>query len=99
MEPLGGAHRVRGLLAQAELLDQRAVALEVRALHVVQKAAAATTSIKQATAGVVVLALLAQVLGQVVDALGEQRDLDLGAAGVAALRRRTWPRSLACALW
>jgi hypothetical protein len=31
---------------------------------------------------VVVLALLAQVLGEVVDALGEQRDLHLGRAGV-----------------
>jgi hypothetical protein len=38
--------------------------------------------LQKATARVEVLAVEAQVLGQMVDASGEQRDLDFGRAGV-----------------
>src|SRR5581483_10587273 len=61
---------------------QSPVALEVAALQIVEAAAAAADEHQQATAGVVVLAVRAQMLGQAVDALREQRDLDLGLAGV-----------------
>ena len=71
-----------GLAAEAEIGDQRAVALEVGALEVAEQAAAAADQHQQAAARVVVLAVLAQVLGELVDPLGEQRDLDLGRAGV-----------------
>src|ERR1700761_2084561 len=70
------------LLAEAELFDQSAVALEVASLEVVQEATAFADQHQQATPRVVIFALLAQVLGEVVDALGEQRDLDLGGPGV-----------------
>src|SRR5450830_1888517 len=70
------------LLAEAELLDERAVALEVPALQVGQEAAAASDKHQQPTARMMVLALLTQVLGQVVDALCEQGHLDLGVARV-----------------
>ena len=70
------------LATQAEVGDERAVALEVGALEVAQQPAALADQHQQAAARVVVLALRAQVLGQLVDPLGEQRDLDLGRAGV-----------------
>ena len=38
--------------------------------------------LKKAAAAVEVLAMRAQVLGQVIDPGGEQRDLDLGRAGI-----------------
>src|SRR5437588_7661461 len=69
-------------LAQAELFDQRAVALQVGALHVGQKTPPAADEHQQPAARVVVLALLAQVLGEVVDALGQERDLHLRRARV-----------------
>src|SRR5580700_11195057 len=76
------ADRGRCLLAEAELLDEGAVALEVAAAQVVEEAAAAADQHQQTAARVVILGLLAQVLGQMVDALGQQRDLDLGGAHV-----------------
>ena len=57
------------LLAQAELADQRAVALEVVLLQVVQQAAALADEHEQPAARVVILLVLAQVLGEIVDAL------------------------------
>src|SRR6478752_10500073 len=73
------------LAAEAELGDQGAVALEVGALEVTEQAAALADQHQQAAARVVVLAVLTQVLGELVDALGEQRDLDLGGSGVGAV--------------
>mgnify|MGYP002651947686 CR=1 FL=1 len=78
------------LSAKAEALDQRTVALDVGALQVTQEAATTTDEQQQAAAAVVVVLVLAGVLGEVLDALGQQRDLDLGRvlrrpAGGAAL--------------
>src|SRR4051812_24786325 len=70
------------LAAQAELLDQGAVALEILALQVIQEAAAPSDELEQAATRVVVVLVRAEVLGQLVDALGQHRDLDLGRAGV-----------------
>src|SRR3954449_7404042 len=70
------------LAAQAELADQRAVALEIVLLQVVQEAAATTDQHQQAAARVVVMLVLAQVFRQVVDAMRQQRHLDLGLTGV-----------------
>src|SRR5207248_11687487 len=72
----------RASLAQAQVFDQRPVALEVGALQIGEKPPPAPDQHQQAAAGMMVLGLLAQVLGEVVDALGEQRDLDLRRAGV-----------------
>ena len=47
----------------------------------------------------VVLAVGAQVLGELVDPLGEQRDLDLGLAGVGRRCRRTWSISSCLRSW
>src|SRR5882762_6723471 len=78
----------RRSLAQAELFDERAVALQVGALQIGQKAAPAADQHQQPAARVVVLALPAQVLGEVVDALGQQRDLHLRGARVPLARAK-----------
>src|SRR3954447_11948723 len=72
----------RRLAAQAELLDEGAIALEILALQVVQEAPAAPDELEQSTTGVVVVLVRAEVLGQLVAALGQHRDLDFGRAGV-----------------
>src|SRR4029077_872726 len=64
--------------------DQGAVTLQVVSLQVAKDAAALAHHLQQAAARVMVLAVGAQVLGELVDALGEQRDLDLGRSGVLA---------------
>ena len=74
---------------QAEALDDRAVALDVGLLQVVQQATTLADEQQQATTAVVVVLVLLEVLGQVRDAVAQQRDLDLGGAGVALGRWRT----------
>src|SRR5690606_12080752 len=71
--------------AQAELLDEGAVALDVDAPQVTLQAATLADQEEQTTTAVVVVLVLLQVLGEVLDALREQRDLHLGRAGVARL--------------
>src|SRR5215212_7606450 len=70
------------LPAKAELADQRAVPLQVLPLEVVEEAAAAANEHQQATARMVIVLVRAQMLGEVVDAAREHRDLDLGGPGV-----------------
>src|SRR5688572_16318723 len=71
------------LFAQTQLLDQAVVPLDVLLLEVREQAAALVDHHQQAAARMVVLVVVLEVLGQVADALGEDRYLDLGGAGVA----------------
>src|SRR5262245_15220577 len=75
--------RCLSLPPQAELLDQGAVALEVRPLEVVQQTAAAADELEQAAARVVILRVRAQMVGELVDPGGEKGDLHLRRTGVA----------------
>src|ERR1700675_322732 len=72
----------RGLSStDAKLADERPVALQVAALQIAQQPAPLSDQHQQPATRVVVLDVAAEVLGQFVDALGEQRDLDFGGAG------------------
>src|SRR3954447_9830064 len=88
--PRTGAHLRREtapgvvkLAAETESLDQRAVALHVLLLQVAQQPTTAADELEQSTLGVEVVLVDLHVFGQVTDAPAEQRDLDLGRAGVA----------------
>src|SRR3954469_5724589 len=74
---------VERLAAKTQPLDERAVAVDVGLLQVLQQAATAPHEREQTTTGVVVVLVQLEVLGQVGDALGEHRDLDLWRTGVA----------------
>lgn len=76
------AFRESGLLAEAELLEKLVVFGQVLALDVIKELAAAAGHLEEAAAAVEILAMRAQVLGQVIDPGGEQRDLNFGRAGV-----------------
>ena len=82
LEAAAGGAVAGALVAQAQVGDQGAVALDVGALEVAQQAAALADEHQQAATRVVVLDVRAQVLGELVDPLGHQGDLDLGGAGV-----------------
>src|SRR3569623_648196 len=73
------------LAADAEALDQLLVAALVDALDVVEQRAAGLHQLQQATAGMVILGVGLEVLGQVVDACAEDRNLDFGRAGIVRL--------------
>src|SRR6478609_6342770 len=73
------------LPAEAVGGDDRSVPLHVVVLDVVEEATAATHQHEQAAAAVVVLLVDLEVLVEVVDPLGQQRNLHLGGAGVAVV--------------
>src|SRR4051794_38910662 len=64
-----------GSAADAETLDQLAVARLVPALDVVEQRTALRNHLQEAATGMVVLAVRLEMLGEVGDALGEDRDL------------------------
>src|ERR671927_520468 len=80
--------RRRGPLlpAQTEASDQGPVPLDVVLPDVVEQSAPAAHEHEQSPAAVVVLLVGLEVLGEVVDALGEERDLYLGRAGVTLVQ-------------
>src|SRR5215207_6134598 len=73
--------------AQAEAFDERPVAGDIVVLEVAEQPAAATDHLQQAAARVVVVLVDLEMLGELVDARGQQGHLDLGRAGVAFLGR------------
>src|SRR3954462_11676173 len=77
------------LPAQAELADQRAVALEILLLEVVEEPPATADQHEEAAARVVGVLVGPQMLREVVDATRQQRDLHLGRAGVVAVLAET----------
>src|SRR5699024_8973893 len=81
--PAPRGERRRCAPAGAATRGRRAVALDVDALQVLQEALALTDQQHQTTTGVVIVLVGLEVLGQVVDPMREERDLDLGRTGVA----------------
>ena len=75
----------KDLLADAEFLlgDDGAVAVDVLADQVVKKATTLTYESLQSAGRGMVLVVVLEVLGEVLDTDGEKSDLAFGAAGVA----------------
>src|SRR6478735_1881025 len=71
-----------GLLAQVELLQQVVVLGQILALDVIKELATAAGHLEKTATAMEILAMRAQVLGQVIDPGREQRDLDVAGAGV-----------------
>ena len=70
------------LPTKTELRDQRPVPLDVVSSEVVEQPTAPTHEHEQSPTRVMVLLVDLQVLGEMRDAIGEQRDLDLGRTGI-----------------
>ena len=71
------------LLSQTELFNDRTVALDIGLLQVAQKISSVTNHLLQAATAVVVLVVALEVFGQILDSVGQKRDLYLGRTGVA----------------
>ena len=74
--------RKKLLLAQTQLGNDGAVALDILLLEVVEQISSLTNHLQQTAAGVMVLLMNLHMLGQVVDPLGEDRDLHLCRTGI-----------------
>src|SRR5437867_2549457 len=77
--------RTQHLLPDSELIDDRAVALLVGLLQVVQKTTAAADELQQAATAVMILRVRFEVFGQVADAVREKCDLHFGRAGITVV--------------
>lgn len=74
--------KVFRLSAKLQFLEDRGVAIEVGALEIVEELTAASGHSDEAAARVEVLAVVAKVLGEVLNAGCEKRDLHFARAGV-----------------
>jgi len=72
----------RELATQAEAFDQGLVARKIAILQIAEQALALIDQLQQATAGMVILLVLLEMTGEVVDASGQQGHLDFGGTGV-----------------
>src|SRR5581483_3304361 len=70
------------LPSEPQLLDQCAVPLQVALLQVLQEPPSPADELQEPAARIVVLRMRAQVLGQLVDAAGQQGNLDLRRARI-----------------
>src|SRR5215813_8860630 len=76
-------HVYERLLTNAEGIDETAVTVDALGLQIVEKTAALADELEQPAARVMVLGVHLEMLGQVRDPLRQERDLDLGRAGIA----------------
>src|SRR5215212_5106180 len=74
------------LVPQSEVLDDLAVSVDVRPLHVVEQAATSADNLQQPAAAMMVLLVRPDVFGAVVDALREEGHLHARRAGVGLVR-------------
>ena len=77
--------RGKKLLSQTQLLNDLAVTLDVLLRQVAEEVLSVAYHLLKTSLGMEILGVLLQMLGEVVDALGEDRDLHLGRAGVALI--------------
>ena len=73
-------------MAQLEPLGDRLVARQVRLMEIIQQAAALADHNQEAAPGAVVLDVLLQMFGQMIDALGQKSDLHVGRPCVALVQ-------------
>src|SRR5262245_19456970 len=73
-----------GLLAEVEPLDEAAVLVRVLIAQVIEQLAPLAHQLEQPAPRVEILDVRLEMLGEAVDALGEERDLHLGRAGVGS---------------
>ena len=74
--------RNKGLLTNTEFFDDSTVTLDVFTFEVVEHTTTLTNECGQGALGTEVLAIVLEVLGEVVDTEGEERNLALCATGV-----------------
>lgn len=73
---------IKRLATEFQSLQQLGVFRQIVALDVIEELTTASRHLQKAAARVEVLTMRAQMLGQVIDPGGEQRDLNLGRTGI-----------------
>jgi hypothetical protein len=78
--------RLQSLLAEPESRNRRSVAFDILRAKVSQKTPSASDHLQQAAARMVIVPVRPQMIGQAVDALREQRDLNFRRTGVGVMQ-------------
>src|ERR1700682_1649203 len=78
--------RVKKLLPDPKPVDQLAVTGRILGLQIIEQPPPLPDQLEQAAPRVVVFLVRFEMLGEVVDALGQERHLHLGGAGVSLVR-------------
>ena len=73
---------VLNLLAQIQLIERRLVSRSRGALEIIKQPATACDHLEQAAPGGVILEVRLEMLGEVIDAFGQNGDLHVRAAGI-----------------
>ena len=76
-------HVALGLLSQTKALDDRTVTIDVLLLQIAEEFLSLANHHVQTSSGVVVLGVCLQMLGELLDSGGQNRDLHLCGTGVA----------------
>jgi len=84
--PGHGVNGSRRSPPEPELGDDGSVALDVGALQVIQQPAPLADQLEQPTPRVVVVSVRFEMVGEVIDPLAEDRDLDFGRSGVLVVQ-------------
>jgi hypothetical protein len=71
------------LVTEPQFLNDLAVRLDIRPPQIVQQSATLAYHLQEAAATVVVFAVITEMIREVVDALGQDRNLNLGRPSVA----------------
>jgi hypothetical protein len=74
------------LVPEAQVLNDLPVAVDIRALHVVEQAATLSDHFEEPTATVVILFVGTEVIRQIIDAVREERDLNASRSTVGLMR-------------
>jgi hypothetical protein len=84
LRPRVGVNAV--LVTEPQFLNQPAVRLDVRPTQIVQQSLALAYHLQEALATVMILFVLTKMIREVIDALGQDRYLNLGRTGIAVVR-------------
>src|SRR5262249_20586114 len=81
----GARRRTRSLLADTELADQLRVPVGILPFEIVEQTPALAHQLQEAAPRVMVLKVRLEVLGEVINALAEQRDLDFRGTRISGM--------------
>jgi hypothetical protein len=76
------------LLTDSEPLDQPVIPIGILALQIVEQAPAPGDELQETAAGVVVLRVRLEMVGQVSDPVRQERDLDFGGTRIGIVRAK-----------
>lgn len=74
------------LVPESKILDKLPISLDVCFLQMIEKTSALPYHLEQTATAMMILRMSLEVIGQIIDALSQNRDLHFAGAGVSTVR-------------